>query len=136
MAQAIFHRTAKAGKRADLGDQYFRSSWEANMARYFNWLVTHRAYINGHQLLSWEFEVDEFEFPVKRGTRFYWPDFKLTFADGRIEYWEIKGYMDQKSKTALDRMARHHPDVKVVLVDGPAYHAIARKVAALVPGWE
>lgn len=106
---------AKSGTRPDLGI-YVRSAWEANWARYLNWLQK-----NG-QIKSWAYEPDTFEFlEIKRGTRFYTPDFKITENDGEIVYHEIKGYMDQKSRTKLDRMARYHPDVRIRVIDLAAY---------------
>jgi hypothetical protein len=123
-------KRARAGKRADLDGRYFRSSWEANYARYLNWLKSLG------EITAWDFEVDTFEFPVKRGSKFYTPDFKVTERDGSVRYHEIKGWMDQKSATKLKRMKTHYPTVTVVLVDAKAYHAIAKKVGRMIPGWE
>lgn len=123
-------RRGRGGRRDDLGGAYFRSSWEANYARYLNLLLKQGL------LEKWEFEVDTFEFPVKRGSRFYTPDFKVWGALGGFEYHEIKGYMDPRSKTKLDRMARHFPAVRVVLIDRKKYYDIQRSVAAIIPTWE
>jgi len=120
----------RGGKRSDLGDRYFRSRWEANYARYLNWLISIG------QIARWEFEVDTFEFPVKRGNRFYTPDFKVWNNDGSFEYHEIKGWLDSDSKTKLKRMGIHHKQVKVVLIDKPQYRALAKQVAGFIPGWE
>lgn len=119
----------KSGKRADIGI-YVRSAWEANYARYLNFLI------RAKQIAAWEYEAETFEFPVKRGTRFYTPDFKVTLPDGRIEYHEVKGWMHPKGKTALARMALHHPSVKIILIQQPEYRALARRVGALIPNWE
>lgn len=121
---------SKSGKRADLDGRYFRSAWEANYARYLNWLQ------QLGEVARWDYEVDTFEFPVKRGSKFYTPDFRVTWKDGRVEYHEVKGYMDQRSATKLKRMAKHYPTVQVLLVAGKQYNAIAKKVAGLIPGWE
>ncbi len=117
------------GKRDDLGGQYFRSAWEANYARYLNWLVAHG------DIRSWSYEPREFTFPVKRGNTTYLPDFEIVENDGLTSYHEVKGYMDADSRTKLKRMAKYHPGVKIVLVDRDAYQAIAR-MRALIPGWE
>ena len=122
-------RRGKGGRRSDLGGLYVRSSWEANWARYLNWLK------GIGEIRGWQFEAEVFAFPVKRGSMFYTPDFKVTNKDGSVEFHEIKGYMDQRSETKLKRMRIHHPRVKVVLVDKDAYHAVARKMSGL-PGWE
>lgn len=122
-------KRARSGKRADLGDRYFRSSWEANYARYLNWLQSLG------EIDSWEYEVDTFEFPVKRGSKFYTPDFKVR-ERGSICYHEVKGWMDQRSATKLKRMTKYYPTVRVVLIDRPHYSAIAKKAAGMVAGWE
>jgi hypothetical protein len=120
------------GRRPDIGDQYFRSSWEANYARYLTWRVSRG------ELLSWEYEPKTFEFSaVKRGTRTYTPDFLLHFPDGRSEWHEVKGWMDPKSKTRLSRMAKYFPD-EVVRIIGEAWFRAAAKsgLAGAIPGWE
>ena len=124
------NRGHKQGKREDLGGLYVRSSWEANYARYLNWLISIG------EIDRWEYEPDEFEFTeIKRGTRFYLPDFKV-FIGAEVEYHEVKGWMDKKSKTKLKRMAKYYPEVRVIVIDGDAYRALARDVKRLVPNWE
>lgn len=119
------------GKRDDLGGRYFRSSWEANWARYLNWLIS------VGEIKTWDYEVDTFEFPrIRRGTRFYTPDFKVVNNDDSIEYHEIKGWMDPKSNTRMKRMAKYYPHVKVILIDTDAYYATARTVRGFIPNWE
>lgn len=121
----------KGGKRADLGDLYVRSAWEANYARYLNWLV------EIGEIVEWEFEPDEFEFVgIKRGTRFYIPDFKIHNCDGTIEYHEVKGYMDAASATKLKRMAKYYPDVRVKVIDKKCYRALASQLRSVIPEWE
>jgi hypothetical protein len=122
---------SNAGRRADLGDRHFRSAWEANWARYLNWLLEQG------QIIDWDYECQEFEFEkVKRGHRFYLPDFKVTNLDGSVEFHEIKGYMDDRSRVKLERMARYYPDVVVKLIDRDAYKSIAREFKRRLPGWE
>lgn len=122
----------KGGKRADLGGRYFRSGWEANWARYLNWLVKHK------RLLKWEFEPDTFEFAgIKRGTRFYTPDFKVWPIDGGEPYYqEVKGYLDAKSKTRAKRMKKYHPAVRVDLVDKAVYLPVAKSMRGIIKEWE
>lgn len=121
----------RGGKREDLDGLYVRSAWEANYCRYLNWLIEQG------EITNWEFEPDTFEFKnIKRGTRFYTPDFKITNPDGSIEYHEIKGWMNQKSRTKLKRMAKYYPDVKVIVIDSEAYHALAKDVRGFIPNWE
>lgn len=122
--------TTKGGKRPDLGNRYFRSMWEANYARYLNWMK------GLGEVLSWGYETFEFSFPVKRGTRFYKPDFEITWRDGLHEHVEIKGWMDGKSKTQIARMARYYPHVKVRVVGPKEYLHLAKQVSKLVTNWE
>jgi hypothetical protein len=122
---------ARGGRREDLGGKYFRSRWEANWARYLTWLQSLG------EIRGWEFEPETFEFSrIKRGARFYTPDFRVTNKDGSIEFHEVKGWMDPKSQTKLKRMAKYHPSVKVIVVGKPEYSEVRRKVSALLPGWE
>lgn len=120
-----------SGKRADLDGRYFRSAWEANYARYLNFLKS-----KGN-IWKWEYEVDTFWFEgIKRGCRFYTPDFKVWDTEtSEPIYHEVKGWMDQKSKTKLDRMGRYHPKIKIILIQKKEYDAI-KQYSALLPGWE
>lgn len=121
----------KGGKRDDLGEKYFRSGWEANYARYLNWLV------DLGEIVGWEYEPDVFEFEgIKRGTTFYVPDFKITNPDKTIEYHEIKGWMDKRSRTKLNRMKKYHPDVRLILIDSDSYRKLAQDVRRFIPNWE
>jgi hypothetical protein len=120
----------KGGKRSDLDNRYFRSRWEANYARYLNWMIQRG------ELASWTYEPRTFEFPVRRGSKFYTPDFYLTFPDGRTEYHEVKGYMDQVSKTKLKRMGIHYPKETVVVIDHPIYKQIHKQLSSVIAGWE
>ncbi len=121
----------KGGKRADLDNRYFRSSWEANWARYLNWLKSIG------EVQSWFYESKTFEFTrIKRGGRFYTPDFLVINKNGTAEFHEIKGYMDKRSATKLRRMAKYYPEVKLILIDAPMYSSVARKVVGMIPNWE
>jgi predicted nucleic acid-binding Zn ribbon protein len=120
----------KAGRRDDLGGQYFRSSWEANYARYLNWLVAQG------EIKSWRYEARTFWFEqIKRGVRSYKPDFEVVNLDDSMEYHEVKGYDYARGKTARARMAKYYPTVKLVLIDEDVYKAI-KKWAKLIPDWE
>lgn len=130
-AQTTGKARGKGGKRSDLNDLFVRSSWEANYARYLNWLISIG------EIKKWEYEPDTFEFhKIKRGSKFYTPDFKITNNDNSIEYHEVKGWMNQESQTKLNRMQKYYPDIKVVLIDRDAYHGIAKDVKRFIPNWE
>lgn len=120
----------KGGRRTDVGTMYFRSAWEANYGRYLNWLLARG------EIDAWEYEPTTFWFEaIKRGVRSYKPDFLIS-EKGRSYYVEVKGWMDAKSKTKLQRMKKYHPSVEVRLVGEKQYNAIARSVARLIPNWE
>lgn len=119
-----------AGYREDLGPIYFRSRWEANYARYLNWLMA-----NG-EIESWEYEPDTFWFEaIKRGVRSYKPDFKIR-EKGKTYYVEVKGYMDAKSATKIKRMRIYYPDIELRVIAQKEYRDISRSVSALIPEWE
>ena len=126
------HSRSKHGCRTDLDNKYFRSAWEANYARYLNFLKALG------EIFKWEYEADTFWFEaIKRGTRSYTPDFKIWTKNASEPYYEeLKGWMDAKSKTKLSRMAKYYPNVKVVLVDEKKYRAIARSIRTMIPNWE
>lgn len=122
----------KAGWR-EIGGQrcYFRSRWEANYARYLEWLRERG------EIETWEHEPETFWFEgIKRGSMSYLPDFRVAERGGAVAYHEVKGWMDSRSKTKIARMARYHPKVRLIVIDKKAYGAIARQVSSLVGGWE
>lgn len=121
-----------SGKRADLGGTYFRSRWEANYARFLEWLKKQK------QIAKWEYEVHTFEFvKIKRGTRAYTPDFKVTYASGKYEWHEVKGWMDPKSVTRLRRMEKYFPEEKVIVIGSEWFRDAKRQgIPSLLQGWE
>lgn len=122
----------KAGWREIGGKRcYFRSRWEANYARYLEWQKRRG------DIAEWEYEPTTFYFEgLKRGKNNYKPDFLVMANDETKRYHEVKGYMDKRSKTLLDRMRRYYPDVPLEVIDGKRYRGIARTAARIVPGWE
>lgn len=110
---------------------YFRSRWEANYARYLEWLK-----LRG-EILEWEHEPETFWFEaIRRGTRSYLPDFRVTERNGRKDYHEVKGYMDAKSVVKIKRMKKYYPHVRMIVIDGKAYKAIAKTMKPILRGWE
>ena len=121
----------KRGFREDLGNVFFRSSWEANYARYLNYLV------NSNQIYKWEFEPDTFIFHGEtRGAITYLPDFKIYTLNGNIEYHEIKGWMDAKSKSKLKKMAAFYPNIELKLIDSKLYYKLEKEFKLILPFWE
>lgn len=122
----------KAGWREIGGKRkYFRSRWEANYARYLEWLK-----ING-EIIDWLHEPTTFWFiGIKRGCMSYLPDFEVTEMNGDIVYHEVKGWMDDRSKTKIQRMGKYHPNIKLIIIDKKVYMDIKNKISRLIDEWE
>jgi hypothetical protein len=91
------NKRSAIGKREDLKGQFFRSGWEANIARVLN-----------YKKIKWEFEPVVFSFlehGIKRGTVSYCPDFKWKGV-----YLEVKGYLDSRGRTAIRRFKKYYPE--------------------------
>jgi hypothetical protein len=115
---------------ATVGGQrlFARSSWEVNYARFLEFRKQQQ------EITSWKHEPKTFWFEkVLRGCVSYKPDFEVHLPNGKIEYHEVKGWMDVRSKTVLNRMRIYHPEVTIVLVDAKRYKAIMRTAGAFLP---
>lgn len=121
------NRSWKAGYREDLGDIYFRSSWEANYSRVLNYLMEKGL------VRSWEFETKVFEL---EDNKVYIPDFIVTGVKGTKTYHEVKGWMDERSIEKLTLMKKLHSEVPLVLVDTDKYKFIEKEYSMLIPNWE
>lgn len=116
---------AKGGKRTDLNNQYFRSSWEANIAR----LLNYKGYI-------WKYEPKQFIFKnVYRKPISYTPDFYIEDKDLWIE---VKGWMDERSKLSLKRFRENYPEKekKLILINEDVYKEIEEEYKDRIEGWE
>lgn len=114
----------KSGKRQDLNGQYFRSAWEANIARVLN-----------HLQINWQYELKRFYFENSvEGVLSYQPDFYLPEFDMWVE---VKGWMDEKSKTRLKLFKEQYPEEynKLMLIDQKKYYELERDYKFL-PNWE
>jgi hypothetical protein len=134
------HSRSIIGKRADLNNTFFRSSAEANYARYLNFI--------GHE---WDFEPKEFYFErIKKGCVTYTPDFFNKTTD---QWIEIKGWFDTKSITKLKRFKKYYPAefAKLTMVTQSKksaeiacslgipfvrYEDIKKRHSHLIKGWE
>ena len=84
------------GYREDL-KQYFRSKMEANICRYYNFTD-----------VKYLYESAEFEFKeIKRGTKYYKPDFYLPDKD---KWVEVKGFFRKTDITKLKRFKKYYPE--------------------------
>lgn len=110
---------------------FFRSSWDANFARYLQWKKDHK------QIHDWEYEPETFWFDgVKRGCVSYKPDFRVTEMDFSQYRVEVKGWMDAKSATKIKRMKKYHPEIVLVIMSAAEFRKLARDLAPLIPDWE
>lgn len=129
---------------------YFKSLWEANYARFLQWLK------DRGDILDWDYEPETFWFEkknkkgevlssIKRGTNNYKPDFRvlhkkvIKYPDQRMsdrEFIEVKGYMDAQSATKLKRMRIYHPEILLRLVDKIWFSQNNKVFRNIIPGWE
>ena len=83
--------------------------------------------------MSWKYESKTFWFEaIRRGVRSYKPDFEVELNNGDIEYHEVKGWMDAKSKTKLKRMKKYYPEITMVLIDKKPYMEILKKLNGII----
>jgi hypothetical protein len=120
---------------------YAKSKAEYRFACYLEWLR-----INDN-ISRWEYEPREFWFePIKRGCVSYKPDF-CTYEEigqdpcsGFIEFkqtwYEVKGYMDAKSKTKIARFRKYFPKEILIVIDSKWFSRNGKKLKGLVPGWD
>lgn len=104
----------KSGKRKDLNNQFFRSSWEANVARILN-----------HLNIEWEYEIKRFVFESDNelGVDSYQPDFYLP----KLNIWiEVKGWLDEKSKIRLKLFREYYPEEydNLIFIDQSFYNLL------------
>ncbi len=120
--------------------RFYRSRWERNYARYLEWLKNDPE----QNIEDWDYEPRKFWFEpnkklglkgIRAGVTNYTPDFKVTYCDGRIEWREVKGWMDKKSQTKINRFRRYYPELTLVVVTGISIKAI-KKWWNMIPGWE
>ena len=104
----------KAGFRKDL-NQFFRSTWEANIARILNYLnikweyEKHRIYFDGGSIL---------------------PDFWLSEAlfDVEVKGWDV----DNK----LSKLFGSQPDYPIKIIDGEVYNKLTKMFKNNISNWE
>jgi hypothetical protein len=111
--------------------KFYRSKWEANYARYLEWLK------QKGEIKDWLHEPETFWFDgIKRGVVSYLPDFKVIENNGAIVFHEVKGWMDPKSKTKIKRMRIYHPKVKLIVIGSKAYGSIKKTMRPIITDWE
>jgi hypothetical protein len=123
---------SKSGFRTDLG-MYFRSTWEANYARYLK-----------HYGLPIEYETHRF--PVFKDGKIEFV-YISDFAIGK-DFIEIKGHADSENdwscnckrcirdKHKMNRLAEFYPNVNIKLMGKKEYYELATKYNKTIPFWE
>jgi zona occludens toxin (predicted ATPase) len=93
---------------------------------------------NRGEIHEFQYEPKEFWFwSIKRGTRFYKPDYAVWDDEGAVPYfYEVKGVMDSVSRIKLERMAKYYPDVVVLIIDERRYNEIEREFGPQIEKWE
>ena len=110
-----------AGFRADLG-HYVRSSWEADFARVLNYC-------------GMKYEYEPRRFTLQRadgGTLTYAPDF---FVPELHCWYEIKGWMDQRSAEKIRLFKEQYADERLVVIDKTQFAELQMRYRDLVT-WE
>lgn len=124
--ETAYSRTTKGWLEVGGKRNFYKSKWEMGYAQYLQWLKEVK------NISDWDYEPETFWFEaIRRGVRSYTPDFKVTTTDGSTEFHEVKGWMDAKSATKLRRMAKYHPEVKMILIDEPVYRVLKRQMPRL-----
>ena len=110
---------------------YFRSRWEANYAHYLE-----SCRVSG-VIKKWEHEPHLFVFEaVETKYKTYLPDFRVTMADNSVEYHEVKGWFDERSKAKIEYMGLYFPEVCLKIFDGDWFNRKTKRLEKLVPNWE
>jgi hypothetical protein len=110
---------------------YFKSKWEANYARYLDWMRQRNL------IADWLYEPQTFTFPDTRGVASsYKPDFRVLRPEGSHYWVEVKGYMTAASKTKLRRFERHFPGEVIMIVGSDWFAKNNEMMKGLVRGWE
>lgn len=110
---------------------YAKSLWEANYAKYLQWLQ------DQNKISFWMYEPKIFYFEgIKRGCTNYKPDFLISELGGYQYYVEVKGYMDAKSATKIKRFRKYFPEDEIRIVDAKWFKENAPILKNVVPFWE
>jgi hypothetical protein len=123
-------QTYKGWYEIDGKKMYLKSNWEKRYALYLDFMKKHK------HVTDWEYEPDTFWFDgIKRGTNNYKPDFKVLFPSGNHEYFEVKGFMDSKSKTKIKRMAKYHPNIILRVIDKTWFTNNGKILKKVIKDW-
>lgn len=128
----------RKGFRPDISSKIeFKSSWEANYARFLTQIC---------RGVKWEYEPKRFLFPIEVTRRFglsiYTPDFAISYKNNDISHYiEIKGCKNIQSLPAVAKqkaflLKKYYPRIKLYFVTGEEYKIIERLYAHRIENWE
>jgi hypothetical protein len=124
------NRSWKCGWRVIGGENiFFRSRWEANYARYLEYLKERG------EILEWKHEPKLFLFKDAVKATSYLPDFLVITNDGH-SYHEVKGWMDDRSIEKLRLMSEFYPEETIVLIDAKWFKKNETALKCHIDGWE
>lgn len=106
-----------AGKRSDLNNQFFRSTWEANIARIMN-----------HLNIKWEYEVKRIPY---NKTKSHMIDFYLPETDS---YLDIYAYLDERHLKEF--YGNYESDLKIQIIGKELYKELETQYKNILPFWE
>ncbi len=114
------HNRGNSGKRLDLNNQFFRSTWEANFARICNEYNT-----------EWLYESERFWLPELKS--FYHPDFFLPEVN---LYVEITGMMTERKLLKLQYFQKNYPEKVILHITQEDWRQYFAQFKPLVKEWE
>lgn len=114
----VMYSFGKKGKRKDLNNKFFRSTWEANFARILNFLN-----------LNWEYEKETFQL---KDNFSYTPDFLI---ENNV-YVEIKGYMNPIAKNKIDLFKLIYPNINLIIIGKNEYKILKECYHVKLKEWE
>lgn len=112
---------------------YFKSLWEMNFARF----LEHQK--NCGEIHDWLYEPRIFNFSKKKykhKPHAYVPDFKVFLNKKEWVWFEVKGYMNYKSKEKLKRFYENYPNETLEVVGADWFKHARRGLHKTIPGWE
>ena len=109
---------------------YLKSNWERKFCLYLDLMKKHK------YIVDYVYEPETFWFEgIKRGAVSYKPDFRVEFPSGKIEYYEVKGYMSSRDATKMKRMKKYHPNVVMTIIGKEWFKANSPKLKAIIKEW-
>lgn len=73
---------------------------------------------------------------IRHGVTSYKPDFFVQETAAKRYWVEIKGFMDQRSKTKINRFRRYFPNEPLRIIDKTWFAKNSKKLSLLIKDWE